>query len=104
MHCQVLLYFRHGILNPHLGGKPLHVVLLRVERVLSDEDREVCVLDAHRLDVAVEPIVDFLPHGVRPRAQDVAACRRGDSLRVSFQGVGFPGSQVRTGLSERPGG
>jgi len=63
---------QHG--RTHLSGEALHVVLLRVQRLLRDEDGEVRVLDAHRFDLPVEPGVDLLPHAVRPGPQDVAAC------------------------------
>ena len=58
----------------HLGGEAFHMILLRVQRLLGDEDGEVGVLDAHCFDLAVEPGLDVLPDAVCPGPQDVAAC------------------------------
>ena len=51
----------------------LHMVLLRVEDVLRDEEREVRVLDAEVLDLGVKEGLHDLPHGVGPRTEDVAS-------------------------------
>ena len=52
------------------------MVLLGVEPLLGDKQREARVLHAHLLDLAVEELGDPLPDAERRRAQDVAACRR----------------------------
>ena len=59
--------------DPPTWGESLHVVLLRVEHVLSDEEREVRVLDAEVLDLGIEEGLHDLPHGVGPGTEDVAA-------------------------------
>ena len=64
----------------HLCRKTLHMVLLCVESVLCDEEREVGILDAHFFDVAVEPALNELPHCEGPGAQYVAACKGASSM------------------------
>ena len=51
------------------------MLLLCVEGVLSDEEREVGVLDTQFLDVAVEPALDELPDREGPGTQSVTAYR-----------------------------
>ena len=63
----------------HLCCKTLHVVLLCVEGVLSDEEGEVGILDTQVLDVAVKPALDELPHREGPGAQYVTAYRAASS-------------------------
>jgi len=48
------------------------VVLLRVQPVLRDKQREIGVFDAERFDLRVKPRGDGLPHCKGPRPQDVA--------------------------------
>ena len=40
----------------NLGREALDMVLLTLEDLLGDEHREVSVLDAHLLDLLVEPV------------------------------------------------
>ncbi len=48
------------------------MVLLRVQPVLRDEQREVHVLHPQALDPRTKPVLDRLPDGKGPRAEDVA--------------------------------
>jgi hypothetical protein len=76
---------RPGLGHPgYLRREALHMVLLRVELGLRNEEREVRVLDAALLDPGVKPGLDTLPHRVSPGAQDVAAgdVIVGDHLRL----------------------
>jgi len=71
------------------------VVLLRVQPVLRDEQREVRVLDPGLFDLRIEPRLDRLPDRKGPRAEDVAAADVvvGDHLRGE-QGLGVPVGEV----------
>jgi len=48
-----------------LSGKTLNVLLLALQVVCADEDREVCIADFECLDLVVEPSLDGLPDGIR---------------------------------------
>ena len=52
---------------------PFDVVLLRVQPVLRDKQREVRVLHARFFNLPVEPTLNRLPDRKRPRPEDVAA-------------------------------
>lgn len=71
------------------------MVLLRVQPVLRDEQREVSVLDPGLFDLRIEPGLDRLPDGERPGAQDVAAADVvvRNHLRGE-QGLGVPVREV----------
>lgn len=47
------------------SSKTLDVVLLLFKYILRDKQRERAVLDANLLNVHIEPVLDFLPDGVR---------------------------------------
>mmetsp|Transcript_40359 Transcript_40359/g.96863 ORF Transcript_40359/g.96863 Transcript_40359/m.96863 type:complete len:200 (+) Transcript_40359:955-1554(+) len=57
----------------HLRGKTLHVVLLRLQRPLGNEQRKIRILHPQLLDLCVEPLLDLLPNEEGPWSQDVAA-------------------------------
>ena len=57
----------------NLGGEVLDVVLLSLEPGGGHEEGKVAVLHPFLLDLFIEEVLDLLPHGVRPRPEDVAA-------------------------------
>lgn len=48
-----------------LRSKALNMVLLLIQDLLGDEQRECAVLHAHLLNMRVEPLLDLLPDEVR---------------------------------------
>lgn len=48
-----------------LSSEALNVVLLTLQHILGNEQGERAVLDAHLLDLLVEPVLNFLPDEVR---------------------------------------
>lgn len=62
--------------NPgNFGSKTLNVVLLFGQHILRNEQRKRAVLDAHLLDMRVEPLLDLFPDGVRSRLAVVSIMR-----------------------------
>jgi hypothetical protein len=59
-----------------LLGEALHVRRLLLEEALGDEEREVGVLVARRLEHAIELALDVLPDGVAPRLDHHAPAHR----------------------------
>jgi hypothetical protein len=49
------------------------MILLSLQIVGADEDREVGVADFERLNLGIEPRLDVLPYGVAGRLENVAA-------------------------------
>lgn len=56
----------------NLRSKALNVVLLPVQHILGDKQREGAVLYTHLLDMRVEPLLDLLPDEVRRGLQAVS--------------------------------
>jgi hypothetical protein len=59
------------------GGKSLDVVFFLFEDAFGDEHREVCILNAHLLDLSIEPV-----YGIRRKKME----RRGWGLSGSYAG------------------
>jgi hypothetical protein len=52
--------------NPgDFSSETLNVILLTLQNILRHEQRERAVLDAHALDLLVEPVLDLFPNEVR---------------------------------------
>jgi hypothetical protein len=62
----------------HLLGEPLHMLALLREEAQGNEEREIAVVVAERLDAAVQLRLDQLPDAVAPRLDDHTAAHRGD--------------------------
>jgi hypothetical protein len=80
----------------HFLGEPIDVLCLLLEIGERDEEREIAVLVAGRLDPVVEQALDALPDAVAPRADDHATADAGFLGEVGLGDDGLvPGGEIR---------
>jgi hypothetical protein len=56
----------------NFGSEALDVVLLPLQSILGNKQRKRAILDAHFLDLVIEPLLNHLPHEVRRGLENVS--------------------------------